>query len=128
VALARKVANDAQRFTDRHQIEAHTTEGEVLGLLDCARLERVLQNLLSNAVKYSPDGGTIRLDVSRPAIGEGWALIAVRDQGVGIPAADIPRLFERFFRATNVGTRIRGPASGWPAPSRSSSSTAGASR
>ena len=113
VALAEKAASDTQRTADRHQLRFQATEPEIVGLLDCARLERVLQNLLTNAVKYSPDGGLISLAVSRErdATGE-WALIAVRDQGVGIPAADIPRLFERFFRATNVGHRIRGTGIG----------------
>ena len=128
VALARKAASDVQRTTDRHELRVHAAEPEVVGILDCTRIERVLQNLLSNAVKYSPNGGPIDLTVSRElghgahepgdgAAGEAaadaaWGLLAVRDTGVGIPASEIPRLFERFFRASNVGDRIRGTGLG----------------
>jgi two-component system phosphate regulon sensor histidine kinase PhoR len=52
-------------------------------------------NLLSNAIKYTPDGGEVRL---RSRMDEGEAVIEVRDNGMGIPAAALPHLFERFYR------------------------------
>jgi signal transduction histidine kinase len=66
---------------------------------DDLRLEQVIQNLLQNAVKYSPEGGPIEVKVARE--GE-YAVIAVTDHGIGIPAASQPQLFQRFFRAGNV--------------------------
>jgi signal transduction histidine kinase len=80
----------------------------LVGRWDGARLERVLLNLLANAVKYSPGGGEISLTVSQE---DHWATVVVRDQGLGIPTADLPHIFERFHRAGNVG-RITGTGIG----------------
>jgi signal transduction histidine kinase len=114
VALAEKVGADVQRSTDLHTIRAVSqVEGPLIGSFDCVRIERVLQNLLSNAVKYSPDGGEVTVLVDRAEdAGGAWAIIAVRDQGIGIPPEDVPHIFERFYRASNVGEGIRGTGLG----------------
>jgi signal transduction histidine kinase len=79
----------------------------LVGEWDGQRLRRVLDNLLSNAVKYSPDGGEIVVQLARE---EDWAVLLVSDQGLGIPADDLPHIFERFRRARNateiVGTGL----------------------
>jgi signal transduction histidine kinase len=63
-------------------------------------MRHMLGNILSNALKYSPAGG----DVAFSAHAEGDAVVlAVRDRGIGIPAADLPHLFGGFYRAGNVG-------------------------
>lgn len=64
-------------------------------MVDARRLEQVLVNLLHNAIKFSPNGGTIRLTARRDG---GWILIQVSDPGIGIPADDLPRIFERFYK------------------------------
>jgi PAS domain S-box-containing protein len=69
--------------------------------LDEKLLRHILSNLLSNALKYSPEGGTVRL---RLAYGAETVQLSVQDRGIGIPAADLDRLFESFHRAGNVGT------------------------
>jgi PAS domain S-box-containing protein len=69
--------------------------------LDEKLLWQLLNNLISNAIKYSPQGGLIRLDL---ACADGVARFRVKDQGIGIPAAEIGTLFECFHRASNVGT------------------------
>ncbi|HSP79364.1 MAG TPA: ATP-binding protein, partial [Myxococcaceae bacterium] len=69
---------------------------------DRDRLEQVLVNLLENAHKYSPAGEPITV-VVEPVAGE--ARIHVKDRGIGIPAADQARLFQRFYRAGNVSHR-----------------------
>jgi signal transduction histidine kinase len=77
-------------------------EPGLVGSWDVRRLERVLANLLENAVKYSPDGGEIVVRVARDDA-DSTAVLQVADTGVGIPAADLPHVFERFYRAGNVG-------------------------
>ncbi len=62
-------------------------------------LSQVFDNLLSNAIKYSPGGGIVRI-TSRAE--EGGLVVAVEDHGIGIPSADVGRLFERYFRGSNV--------------------------
>jgi signal transduction histidine kinase len=72
----------------------------------------VLSNLLSNAIKYSPLGGPISVRIACHETETGpWAVVMVADQGVGVPAADLPHVFERFHRGTNVG-RIAGSGIG----------------
>jgi PAS domain S-box-containing protein len=68
---------------------------------DGAMLQQAIQNLLSNAIKYTPDGGRLQLHVTRR---EDAVDLMVEDNGLGVPEAARPRLFEKFFRADNVQT------------------------
>ncbi len=74
-----------------------------LGHFDEKLMRHIFGNLLSNAVKYSPGGGTVGFDVH---CGQDAFTLTVSDQGIGIPEADLPRLFETFHRATNVGNIV----------------------
>lgn len=67
-----------------------------------ATLERAVLNLLDNAVKFSPPGGTVRVSLA-PA-GDGHAFLQVADQGPGISDADLPHVFERFYRSEEART------------------------
>jgi len=69
---------------------------------DGPRLQQVLWNLLSNAVKFTPDGGTIRLRISRAGP---WGAIVVSDSGIGIPRDFLPAVFEPFRQADASPTR-----------------------
>jgi len=71
---------------------------------DADRIEQVLRNLMDNAIKYSHPGGTITLRVSTTP--DRLVLVQVIDQGIGIPAAELPRVGERFYRADK--SRARG--------------------
>ena len=62
------------------------------------RLRQMLTNLLDNAVKYTPEGGGIRIDARRE---NDLVLLTVTDAGIGVPAADQPYIFDKFYRATN---------------------------
>jgi signal transduction histidine kinase len=113
VALAVLMAAEAGITTNRHEVTVQSDVGSLVGQWDAFRLERVIGNLLTNAIKYSPDGGEIRIEIRREERdGAPWAVMMVRDRGLGIPAADLPRVFERFHRGRNVLGRIRGAGIG----------------
>lgn len=113
VALARQLADEQQRAGEDTPILVETREPELVGNWDPARIERVIGNLLANAIKYSPDGGEVRIQIRREATAEGeWVMVRVSDQGLGIPAADLPHIFDRFYRAGNVAGRIGGTGIG----------------
>ena len=69
---------------------------------DRLRLGQLLDNLVSNAVKFTPDGGTVTVSL---ATRDGEAVLEVADTGIGIPAEEQERLFERFYRATTARER-----------------------
>lgn len=67
------------------------------------RFRQVLLNLIENAEKYSPAGSPISVQLSQL---DDAALIEVRDQGIGIPTADLPHVFDRFYRGSNVSPAV----------------------
>jgi len=107
--LARKAVLEHQQTSERHVLHISTDLDELVGTWDGLRLERVLDNLLDNAVKYSPRGGSV--EVSLRSV-DGTAVLAVSDRGEGIPASDLPHIFERFRRGRNVEGRIPGTGIG----------------
>jgi len=118
VEIARVVADAAARQAPRHSIEVVAEVPTLIGSWDPARIERALTNLMSNAVKYSPGGGGILLTARRERDGQAeWAVLSVRDRGIGIPASDLPRLFTRFHRGANA-TRVEGTGIGLEATRR----------
>jgi signal transduction histidine kinase len=101
ISLARRLVGEHQA-AGRH-IRLETSCTELLGRWDETRLSRVLANLLDNAVKYSPQGADVDVDVALIQRGGAeHALVRVRDRGRGIPPEDVARVFERFYRASNV--------------------------
>jgi len=72
---------------------------------DERRLEEVVHNLLDNAVKYSHQNGRILIQAGAP---DQEVVLSVRDEGVGIAANDLPRIFERFYRADRARSRELG--------------------
>jgi signal transduction histidine kinase len=99
VALARDVVGRDGLQGRRVTVSA----GEpVVGSYDVRRIAQVFENLVENAVKYSPEGTEVRIAVAQH---DGHALIDVIDEGIGIPPDDVPHVFERFHRASNVDDR-----------------------
>jgi signal transduction histidine kinase len=90
---------------------ASVPDQPVTALVDSSQIHRAVLNLVSNAVKFShPDG---RVDVFLESDFEREASITIRDRGMGIPAAELPLLGARFFRASNaVRSEVRGTGLG----------------
>ncbi len=99
--LARKLADESLSATSRKCPIEWSAENDLSGAMaDEALLRHILTNLLSNGVKYSPAGAPVIFTGKR----EGRdAVFTVQDRGIGIPEADLPRLFEAFHRGSNVG-------------------------
>jgi signal transduction histidine kinase len=84
------------------QVSLTAIEGAtVMG--DAARLRRLFLNLVTNAIKYTPRGGRVELSLSQRMGGE--IALTVRDSGIGISAADLPHVFDRFWRADRARSR-----------------------
>lgn len=96
VALVHSMVEHAQVLTQLHAIRSEAPTRPLEGWWDRDRLEQVFGNLLTNAVRYSPQGGEILVrvqDLGREA------RVSVADEGLGIAAAAVPRLFHRFYQA-----------------------------
>ena len=73
------------------------------------RLRQLLDNLISNAVKYSPKGSTIKVSLRSE---DNQVIFSVADQGVGIPQSEQARIFEKFYRGSNVPEQVGGSGLG----------------
>ncbi|NLX92107.1 MAG: cell wall metabolism sensor histidine kinase WalK [Firmicutes bacterium] len=73
--------------------------------LDRDKIKQVILNLLDNAVKFTPSGGRVDVEVTKD---ESFAFVSIRDTGIGIPAEDIPRVFDRFYRVDKTRSRESG--------------------
>jgi signal transduction histidine kinase len=107
VQLVQRVAEECRQSNPHHAIVVDSAVPHLVAVWDPSRLERVFANLLDNAVKYSPSGGAIRVEIERERWegqrGErGWVRVKVIDQGIGIPTADLPHVFEWYRRASNA--------------------------
>ncbi len=71
-----------------------------------SQIQQAIGNLINNAIKFTPESGSLKVSLSRV---DDMALLTVEDSGIGIPMADLPHLFERFYRGHNASDR---PGSG----------------
>jgi len=107
--LAKRIAERFRTQTSVHTIVVDFPDYFPVILGDEDRLAQVLSNLVSNAIKYSPGGGEISISGQvRPE----HVLICVKDQGLGIAAADIPHVFDRFYRAADASRTTKGAGLG----------------
>lgn len=86
------------------KLESAPPETEVF--CDSEAVHQIVTNLLDNALKYTPEGGSVEIG-ARP-LGKDRVEIFVRDSGIGIPAEDLPRVFERFYRVDKARSRDLG--------------------
>ncbi|HEY7123737.1 MAG TPA: GAF domain-containing protein [Ktedonobacterales bacterium] len=100
--LLARVLKHWEPISPNHQFVLELGEqiDQIVGQWDATRVEQVLNNLVGNAVKYSPEGGKITI---RGQVLDQQVLLQIQDEGLGIPPEALPHLFERFYRAVNVG-------------------------
>src|SRR5205085_9611752 len=131
----RQAVDHARTLSRHHVITLVGPPRPPLVVGDRVRLRQVVDNLLANAVKYAPDGGPIVVRLTVVAtlpVGDGggitggaaapapqgrsdppsWVLRRVADTGLGIPPADVPHVFERYWRAGGATRLIRGTGLG----------------
>lgn len=88
-----------------YTIKREFTKRDLWVEIDTDRFTQVLDNLMNNAIKYSPDGGVITCRLLET---HNNVILSVTDQGLGIPRADIPRIFDRFYRVDKARSRAQG--------------------
>lgn len=88
-----------------HTLQMHLTEEPLLVQGDAVRLTQVFANLLNNAAKYTDDGGLIELTLRHS---NGWAVVAIQDNGTGVAPEHLPRLFEMFRQLDSTASRQHG--------------------
>ncbi|WP_226669514.1 ATP-binding protein [Metabacillus litoralis] len=100
--LLTSIVETNQINSPNHTIHVTTETNNTMVLGDKDKISQVFNNLLNNAIKYSPDGGNVYVDVYE----DGPNLkIAVKDEGLGIPAEAIEKLFTKFYRVDNTDRR-----------------------
>lgn len=100
--LVDHVTDAVERFehlSERHTINLDISRDPMFVTADAVRIDQVLSNLLDNAIKYSPNGGTIQVTVDW--VDDGY-VIAIRDDGIGLPQSALESIFEPFGRASNA--------------------------
>ncbi len=105
-----EVCAEYQQISAQHSLVVDVDRFPHEAMVDATLIRQVLSNLISNAIKYSPGGATVRVE-GRSADNDDEMVIAVTDQGLGIPENELGRLFERFFRAS-TSTGISGTGIG----------------
>ncbi|HMS36360.1 MAG TPA: HAMP domain-containing sensor histidine kinase, partial [Arachnia sp.] len=101
--LAREVIETARLLGEEAGVQIESpgiTDAEVRG--DVMRLRQLFLNLVTNAIKYTPRGGTVTIAL---AVVDEMAQFSVKDTGIGIAAADLPYIFDRFWRADRSRSR-----------------------
>jgi two-component system sensor histidine kinase VicK len=99
-------SNEQNDRSDKHYtIKREFTKRDLWVEIDTDRFTQVLDNIMNNAIKYSPDGGivTCRLIETHNNV-----ILSIADQGLGIPRADIPHVFDRFYRVDKARSRAQG--------------------
>ena len=108
--LVQDIAHEFQLESDRKNIDLHVEVGRSASntMGDIGLIQRVLENLMRNAIQFTPTGGTVTISITESP---GSVAVAVSDSGPGIGADEVPRIFDRFYRARD-GEEARSDSSG----------------
>ena len=106
--LARHVSScvdGVRRLAEGRGIDIHLDLQTAHALANPQRIDQLVTNLVTNAIHHNRPAGEVRITTRAE---HGWALLTVADSGPGIPAEDLPRVFERFYRADRSRSRANG--------------------
>jgi signal transduction histidine kinase len=103
-AIVERVVQEYQSADQQHAIAFDRIDTELPGRFDQVRITQVISAMISNALKFSFDGGVVSVLLRRSHAEDGTtvARLSVSDTGVGVPPGEQERVFERFFRGSNV--------------------------
>ncbi|MDP9309872.1 MAG: ATP-binding protein [Chloroflexota bacterium] len=104
VALVRRVVEAIRPNLQQHRIELRVQEPQLLIEGDALRLQQVVENIIENAIIFSPNGGRITVEAERRDQG---ICLVIHDEGMGIPAADLPHIFESFYTIAKSSSEYR---------------------
>lgn len=99
------ILKNEEEPSKKYSIDRVFTKKDLWVEIDTDKFTQVVDNLMNNAVKYSPDGGVI---TARLLETHNHVILSISDQGLGIPRADIPHVFDRFFRVDKARSRKQG--------------------
>lgn len=100
-SLVERVADLYQPLAEEKSIQLHVRiPADLTVVVDTTRMSQALANLVDNAVKFTPPGGEVFLEANKE---EGQVVISVRDTGLGIPASELPRIWDRLYRGRENG-------------------------
>ncbi|HVS86060.1 MAG TPA: HAMP domain-containing sensor histidine kinase [Gaiellaceae bacterium] len=97
--VVRDVVESARPEADAKQLAITVTGGRPVAVADPHRFTEAVENLLSNAIKFTPESGSVELELREDGA---FVTLVVRDSGPGIDADDLPHVFERFYRARSA--------------------------
>jgi two-component system OmpR family sensor kinase len=107
-SLVRELLDDSEILAEPKRIHVELKQDMPITLVgDKVRLRQLFLNLIDNAIKYTPEGGAVTLSLERQ---NSMALFRVEDTGIGIPAQEIDRVFDRFYRVDKARSREWGGA------------------
>ena len=114
VDLSKLIANVVDEFralaSERHlMLQYHLSATPTQAYIDPTRIMQVIRNLVSNAVKFSPERGTVTLSMCQE---ESSIVVRVRDEGVGIPEAELETIFDKFVQSSTTKTGAGGTGLG----------------
>lgn len=105
LAYLRYIAESMHSLSNTRNVllRVESSQANIMADYDPERLQQITHNLLSNAIKFTPSGGKVRLVVEPEMTAQGDKILAIKvaDTGAGIPSEDLPRIFDRFFQASN---------------------------
>lgn len=104
--VLRDLYEDCEILAQKKHITVSLTRADEVSIVgDRMRIRQLLLNLIDNAIKYTPEGGSISLELRHF---DGSAVVSVSDTGIGIPKEEIPKIFDRFYRVDKARSRTFG--------------------